>query len=744
MKILQVIHGYPPHYMAGSEVYTYNLCQALSSDCDVSVFTRVENPYNPDYMQNVNCENGITVYRINKPSRDYTFKDKYLDPYMDEAFRSVMNSVQPDVLHVGHLSHLSTQIPIIAKREYGVPVIFTIHDFWMQCFRGQLITPHNEICTGPALDKCLACARHFFKDWIEPHHISDYLEHMKRVVEHIDLFLAPSKMLQAFYTHHCVPLEKTLFSPYGFDKRRIVPVQRKTGRHAVRFGFLGRIIPVKGVDLLIRAFRNVEGDCQLHIWGDRGSHAPWLDEIATGDNRIVFEGSYHNDKIQMALESMDALVVPSIWLENAPLVIQEAQLAHIPVLTSNKGGMAELVEDGRDGYLFPLGNEQSLSQLLQRIVDNPESLSVLSTRRDRVRCIQDDAKGCRKLYVQLMERKKAEAARLSYRAAPWRITFVTNPQQCNLRCIMCDTHSPYSKTAGRQEPRKELPFGIIRKTISEMAPRGLKEIIPSTMGEPLLYRNFDGMLSLAKQYDLKVNLTTNGTFPRGGVDLWAERLLPVLSDIKFSLNGINSDVNERIMCGIDHNLVISNILRFIELRDTFAQKGPRCTITLQVTFMEDNFDELPEMLLWAKAVGFDRFKGHHLWITFPELAPQSLRRNSESISRWNKMADMLHAQGRGEIRIENVNRMDPSSPQTGETELKCPFIGLEAWVEADGTFQVCCCPADDRAGFGSFGSVHESDFTSLWESSSYRNMVENWGTHNNCKICNMKQPRERV
>jgi MoaA/NifB/PqqE/SkfB family radical SAM enzyme len=70
-----------------------------------------------------------------------------------------------------------------------------------------------------------------------------------------------------------------------------------------------------------------------------------------------------------------------------------------------------------------------------------------------------------------------------------------------------------------------MPFEIIEKTVAETAPFGLMEIIPSTMGEPLLYKDFERILELCKNYNIKLNLTTNGSFPRLGAKKWAEQLV---------------------------------------------------------------------------------------------------------------------------------------------------------------------------------------------------------------------------
>ena len=100
---------------------------------------------------------------------------------------------------------------------------------------------------------------------------------------------------------------------------------------------------------------------------------------------------------------MDVLIVPSVWYENSPLVIQEAFLAGVPVITSDIGGMKELVEDGNDGFLFNVGNSDSLRKVLQGIISNPTVLNELEIRPSKVRSIEDDARSVMKLYEKVMK-----------------------------------------------------------------------------------------------------------------------------------------------------------------------------------------------------------------------------------------------------------------------------------------------------------------------------------------------------
>ena len=137
MKILQVIHGYPMRYNAGSEVYTQGLCQALADRNEVHVFTRQENAFLPEYaMQRETdpVDPRVTLHVINMARA----RDGYSHRAVDNAFARLLDGIQPDVVHIGHLNHLSTSL-VLAAKERNIPVVFTLHDYWLMCPRGQFI-----------------------------------------------------------------------------------------------------------------------------------------------------------------------------------------------------------------------------------------------------------------------------------------------------------------------------------------------------------------------------------------------------------------------------------------------------------------------------------------------------------------------------------------------------------------------------------------------------------------------------
>ncbi len=334
---------------------------------------------------------------------------------------------------------------------------------------------------------------------------------------------------------------------------------------------------------------------------------------------------------------------------------------------------------------------------------------------------------------------------------PWRITFDTNPDDCNLRCVMCEDHSVYSMTQRARRldnrPPRRMDVALIRRVVTQAAAHGLREIIPSTMGEPLLYSEFDEVLRICAEFGVRLNLTTNGTFPRRSVVEWARLIVPVASDVKVSLNGARDETDERVMQGARFSDVLENLRKFLQVRDEIRREsGHYCSVSLQVTFLETNFRELPAMVRLAAELGVDRLKGHHLWVNFPQIAELSMRRDPSAIADWNgivaeveKATEKHRKADGGKVLVEGIFRLDPHSAEIGPGA-RCPFLGREAWVASDGRFNPCCAPDVLRRTLGEFGNLNGSELMDIWGSQAYRELVQSHLSKTLCRGCNLRRP----
>lgn len=318
---------------------------------------------------------------------------------------------------------------------------------------------------------------------------------------------------------------------------------------------------------------------------------------------------------------------------------------------------------------------------------------------------------------------------------------------------MCEEHSPhsdfieqlYQKTGKR---RRRMPMSMVEKVFREASALGVKEIIPSTMGEPLIYKDFDRILDLCKQYNIACNLTTNGTFPKRSATAWAERIVPVTSDIKISWNGATKETSEKVMLDLDFDQAVQNVRYFITVRDShFSETGYYCRVTFQLTFMQNNMHELADIIKLAASLGVDRIKGHQLWAHFEEIKGLSFRQSTESIERWNSyVAEAYEAQRQylkpngQHVLLEQITKLFPQETAEVPEAYECPFLGKELWVSPTGKISPCCAPDEQRQTLGDFGNIKDQYLIDVMAGNNYQRLLKNYKSAPLCRSCNMRKP----
>lgn len=450
MRIVQVVNGLPPEYLGGTETYAAALAQELARQGHgVSVFARCGRPERPEYAVETTTVEQVEVSRINNTLRQSTsFMDSYQNDTIAARFGGVLDRFQPDIVHFQHLVYLSTTcVREAAQRQ--IPVVMTLHDYWLICQRGRFLKPDLSVCPGQTDSGCAQCFHHLLDPkmstlyrWLKPllgqqswlreqarrwygkragsqsvslaarQQIQARMAHIRALCESVSLFLAPSRFLCEQFVAFGIPPEKILFHECGLQTDAIQPApralipQKNGGKRPLIFGYIGVVDPVKGVHLLVEAFQTLP-QAELRIYGGEAAYAPYPDEKRfrsqlASSARIRRMGRYEQPELGRILAEVDVVVVPSIWYENAPLVIREAFLAHTPVITADFGGMREWVTDGVNGLLFQPRNIDDLRQKMMRFMTEPDLVARLSRAFPAVRSIRADAALLEQHYRRLL------------------------------------------------------------------------------------------------------------------------------------------------------------------------------------------------------------------------------------------------------------------------------------------------------------------------------------------------------
>jgi len=388
MKILHIVHGYPPNHVGGTELYTYNLARLQAKKNDVYVFTRDHDVSKKAYHVSDEMQDNVHIRRINiTKENNFKFRDKKIE----EIYTKYISSIKPDIAHFQHCISLSAELINITKR-HGIPSIMTLHDYWFICPRVQLLTLEGDICTGPEDGtKCYSCMT-FLKKYRILKKIKPVLKlanlkykfkyriiYMKKILKKLDLVISPSYFVKEKFSKYVNP-DKIIICPHGMNTKdfKNINLNNEINTQKITFGYIGTIMEHKGLHVLVKAFNKIKApNVFLEIYGDTSIDPEYVKFIKKDiiNENININGVFEN--VVNILPKLDVLVVPSVWNETYSIVTREAFLAKIPVIASNIGALPEIITPDKNGYLFTPNDPEELYKIISKIIEDPQIIKNL-------------------------------------------------------------------------------------------------------------------------------------------------------------------------------------------------------------------------------------------------------------------------------------------------------------------------------------------------------------------------------
>jgi glycosyltransferase involved in cell wall biosynthesis len=386
-KVLYVCHSHPSYRPGGAEIYAAELYEGVrgAGRYEPLLVTKAGPPVSPMRSRHAGTRFALlgddpNVYLLYTDRGEFdalwgTAGDKRLYTRDWPAF---LEATQPDVVHFQHTLFLGYDL-IRATRNTlpGVPIVYTLHEFLPICHHsGQMVRTRTfELCDHASPQRCHRCFPEISQDAFLLRE-----RYVKAAMELVDLFVAPSEYLRERYVEWGLRERQVIYEENGRAPAAALPDPPDAGRRR-RIGFFGQVTRFKGLDVLLEATRLLRDEaCDLDVLVC-GAHldalaAPFKDEIgerlAAMSDRVRFRPGYSQAELPWLMSQVDWVVVPSIWWENSPLVIQEALMHRRPIITGSVGGMAEKVRDGVDGLHFVAGDARSLADVVRRAVSSPE------------------------------------------------------------------------------------------------------------------------------------------------------------------------------------------------------------------------------------------------------------------------------------------------------------------------------------------------------------------------------------
>jgi len=443
MKILLITHFFPPQHNAGTENYTLGIAKGLQlRGHQVQVLCAGNWAEGNEYWNGVVSDvyHGVLTRRINLNWTKSADPNRVL--YYSEPVKNWLSDLlvaeKFDIVHITSAYSLGAGI-LSSIKERRIPIVLTLMDFWFLCPTLQLIRSDGTLCdsiTSPS--ECQSCLMDGSglrrklgrlgvssglqtKIWaglagypqLTKHrglrgkllNMIERKEALRDALELPDLVLSHSQVIRRMFSRHTQRDIKVLRN--GHELSWLGQYDGKTPSDTLRIGYIGQIIPVKGVHLLVEAFKKAKFDDAviLNIWGapekDPG-YAAELRKSIGAFTGIHLRGPFEHDYLGKVFSEIDILVVPSIWYENAPLVIHEAFATKTPVIASDLGGMAEAISDNINGLLFSPGNVDDLAAKLKQLASDAALRERLALGISEVKQVEQESFELEGVYLQLI------------------------------------------------------------------------------------------------------------------------------------------------------------------------------------------------------------------------------------------------------------------------------------------------------------------------------------------------------
>ncbi|GAP08048.1 glycosyltransferase [Anaerolinea thermolimosa] len=441
MRILLGVHHFPPVHQGGAELRALRTAQQLQSrGMDVHVFCveDIEFGSSPGCFVTEEVYEGLPLTRLFLNAHLYPdpHRFEYENLWIEETARELIHRLAPQLFHLFSGYLLSGSVIVEAKRA-GLPVCLSLTDFWFLCREINKLTPLGRLCPlSVSRVDCVRCEaehrrRYRVLDQVFPPLMTLYWQlhfaekeqiirreaFLQRVLAQVDLMISPSQFLRSVYIRAGIPAERIVFCRQGRDFPGLTPENLvKTPSEKLRLGYTGQIAPHKGVHLLIKALQMLPGlPLSVVIYGDMSrypQYAHCLEKASTRDSRIHLMGAFpEGTPLWKIYQEMDVQIVPSLWYENSPNVILEAFAHRTPVITSNQGGMAEMVQDGVDGLHFEHGNAKSLAACIGRLNQDRGLLRRLQDGIQPVRSTSQEVDELIEVYQKILVRSPEHRGR---------------------------------------------------------------------------------------------------------------------------------------------------------------------------------------------------------------------------------------------------------------------------------------------------------------------------------------------
>lgn len=405
MKILYISHIFYPESQTGTEKFVFNMAaSAQKNGHAVKVITYSfyeDSSYDQSYgevlarefeYQNIpviafKCRNPLDMddYALEHPkTRDYA--------------SHILEREKPDLVHVGHTMRTGEFVSACIQRK--IPYVITLTDYFLICPKYIMLQNDGQICSGCHQGKaCLKNCPDLGIDTAERYEKAGFF------LKHARAITAPSEFVKKLFEQEINGIHVQVVN-HGLE---LVDQRKNQKRYQkgdqITFGYIGSFCIHKGILSLFRVFSRITANLVMYGFT--------VDEVMQNllfkkynIRNIRIGGKYTRDQLAAILDTIDVLIVPSIWNETYCFAVYEGVVHGIPVIVSDGGALTEKIKNGVEGFIFEKNNLEQLEKIIHLVVENPQILNTLkgNIANFSIPALEDEAK----IYSRIYEQSLAE------------------------------------------------------------------------------------------------------------------------------------------------------------------------------------------------------------------------------------------------------------------------------------------------------------------------------------------------
>lgn len=414
MKVLYLVHGHEQFSVGGAENAAFSLFREAQSHSEMEVWILAAVHTSKGVLSHGelrSVEGTDREYLIGTSCEWFRFENAHIAS-MRRSLKRLVDHIQPDIIHLQHYVHFGIDvIPLLQALCPEAKIVVTLHEYLALCMNsGQMVTTGQfKLCEQATPLACSMCyPEHSSSNHFLRHH------YIKTILESCDALISPSDFLIQRYRNCKIGHDQFYMIENGLpgyiEAGNSASFPKSYSEELNRFAYFGQLNKFKGVLLLLKAIHLLQErgkiDFSVNIYGANLENQ--TDEFQESFNAayqkvgdcVSLRGSYRQAELKALMLENDWVIVPSVWWENSPVVIQEAFFYRRPVIGSDIGGTAEKVE-GRGGITFTARSEADLAARMEKAIRNTALHQALSSQIDAPFLAKDCLEAHQRIYEGL-------------------------------------------------------------------------------------------------------------------------------------------------------------------------------------------------------------------------------------------------------------------------------------------------------------------------------------------------------